>query len=76
MEPLPARLSLRMRRSGFKNPQRPALGIAEFWFCAAYVAQGAFRGELLYAAYHMEAVVRAQLLTMLSWYVGTKRGAL
>lgn len=46
----------------------------EFWFCATYVAKGLCRKELLYAAYHMESVVRVQLLTMLSWYVGTMRG--
>jgi len=46
----------------------------EFWFVSTYVAKGLFRGELLFAAYHMEHIAREQLLTMLSWMIGNCRG--
>ena len=44
----------------------------EFWMISTYIVKGICRGELPYAAYHMEAVVRPQLLTMLSWKIGTE----
>ena len=51
----------------------------EFWWVAPYVAKGLVRGELTYARHHLDTVLRAQLLTMLDWYVlgasGGARGA-
>ena len=44
----------------------------EFWMTSTYIAKGLCRDELPFAAYHMEAVVRPQLLTMLSWKIGTE----
>lgn len=45
----------------------------EFWWVSTYVAKGLWRGEFPYAARHLE-IVRNQLLTMLSWKVGTRLG--
>jgi aminoglycoside 6-adenylyltransferase len=42
----------------------------EFWWVSTYVAKGLCRGELLYAAEHMDVIVRPQLLRMLSWKAG------
>ncbi len=51
----------------------------EFWWVAPYVAKGLVRGELTYARHHLDTVLRAQVMTMLDWYVllesGGKRGA-
>lgn len=44
----------------------------EFWFVSTYIAKGLCRNEILFSAYHMEAIARKQLLTMLSWNVGTE----
>jgi len=46
----------------------------EFWFVSTYAAKGLFRGELLFASYHVERILRPQLLTMLSWKIGTVHG--
>ncbi len=46
----------------------------EFWWVSTYVAKGLLRGELLYAAWHMEQCVRRELLTMLSWRAGMQNG--
>jgi len=51
----------------------------EFWWVTPYVAKGLVRGELTYARHHLDTVLRAQLMTMLDWYVlaasGGRRGA-
>ena len=44
----------------------------EFWMTSTCIVKGLCRGELPYAAYHMEAIVRPQLLTMLSWKIGAE----
>ena len=41
---------------------------------STYVAKGLLRGELPFAAWHMEQIVRAQLYTMLSWQIGFREG--
>ena len=46
----------------------------EFWFVSTYVAKGLLRDELLFAAYHMERIMRVQLFNMLSWKIGADRG--
>ena len=46
----------------------------EFWFASTYVSKGLCRRELLYASHHMEAIIRVQLLTMLSWSIGVEKG--
>jgi aminoglycoside 6-adenylyltransferase len=50
----------------------------ELWWVAPYVAKGLLRGELTYARHHLDTVLRAQLMTMLDWYVlvasGGERG--
>ncbi|MCI8443117.1 MAG: aminoglycoside 6-adenylyltransferase [Provencibacterium sp.] len=46
----------------------------EFWMTATYVAKGLLRGELPFAAWHMEQIVRAQLYTMLCWMIGFQNG--
>ncbi len=44
----------------------------EFWWVNPYVAKGLWRGELTYAKYMLDAVVREQLSKMLTWYFGIK----
>lgn len=39
----------------------------EFWWVSTYVVKGLCRGELLYAAAHLEQVVRQELLKVLAW---------
>ena len=39
----------------------------EFWWVSAYVAKGLWRGQLLYATYHMEQVIAPMLHMMLEW---------
>ncbi len=46
----------------------------EFWFVATYVAKGLCRDEILFASFHIEQIVRVQLLQMLSWQVGAVHG--
>ena len=46
----------------------------EFWWVSPYVAKGLCRQEQLYAVWHMEAVIRKELLKMLAWWVGTREG--
>lgn len=45
----------------------------EFWWLTTYVAKGLARGELPYANAHLN-LMRAQLMTMLSWQVGLDEG--
>lgn len=46
--------------------------VNEFWWCSTNVAKGVWRGELCYAKYMYEAIMRDALLTLLSWYVGLR----
>lgn len=45
----------------------------EFWNLGIYVAKGICRGELLYAADHLQ-MMRSELLRMLAWQVGQRCG--
>ena len=42
----------------------------EFWWVCPYVAKGLRRGEILYAKYMLDQVIREQLMKMLTWYIG------
>lgn len=44
----------------------------EFWWVCPYVAKGLWRGEILYAKYMLDQVVRAELLKMLVWRIGDR----
>lgn len=44
----------------------------EFWWVATYVAKGLWRDEILYAKFMQDQVVRAQLMKMLTWYIGVQ----
>jgi len=44
----------------------------EFWWVSTYVAKGLWRGEITYARFMLDEVVRGQLLRMLGWYVGVQ----
>lgn len=46
----------------------------EFWWVATYVAKGFWREELTYAHFHMDTIVRDELIKMLTWYVGIQTG--
>lgn len=46
----------------------------EFWWVCPYVAKGLWRGEFLYARYMLDEVVRAELMKMLTWYIGVQTG--
>jgi aminoglycoside 6-adenylyltransferase len=46
----------------------------EFWWVSTYVIKGLCRNEFLYAAEHLNANVRPQLLRMLSWKAGIETG--
>lgn len=44
----------------------------EFWWVCPYVAKGLWRGEILYAKYMLDQIVRAQLMKMLVWQIGVQ----
>lgn len=44
--------------------------ITEFFWVSTYVLKGILRGELLYANYFFETIVREELYRLLSWRVG------
>jgi aminoglycoside 6-adenylyltransferase len=44
----------------------------EFWWVSPYAAKGLWRGELTYAKYMLDVVIREQLMKMLTWYFGMK----
>ncbi len=48
--------------------------VNEFWWVCTYVVKGLLRDELPYAAYHMESIVREELLKMLVWRAGAETG--
>ncbi|MCD9022524.1 aminoglycoside 6-adenylyltransferase [Cohnella silvisoli] len=46
----------------------------EIWWCSTNVAKGLWRGELPYAKYMLDVVVRDAVVTLLSWYIGMNNG--
>jgi len=44
----------------------------EFWWMCPYVAKGLWRGQVTYAKYMVEPVLRDELMKMLCWYVGVQ----
>jgi aminoglycoside 6-adenylyltransferase len=42
----------------------------EFWWVCPYVAKGLWRGEIIYARYMLDQVVREELMKMLNWHIG------
>jgi aminoglycoside 6-adenylyltransferase len=46
----------------------------EFWWVCPYVAKGLWRAEILYAKFHLDQVLREQLMKMLVWYDGALTG--
>lgn len=44
----------------------------EFWWMSPYVAKGLWREEITYAKENLDENVRAQLMKMITWYVGMK----
>ena len=44
----------------------------EFWWVCPYVAKGLWREEITYTKYAHDQIVRAELMKMLTWYVGVK----
>ncbi|HEY9088598.1 MAG TPA: aminoglycoside 6-adenylyltransferase [Anaerolineaceae bacterium] len=46
----------------------------EFWWVCPYAAKGLWRGEFPYARHILEEYARAQLMKMLTWYVGVQTG--
>ncbi len=46
----------------------------EFWWCCPYVAKGLWRGQIPYARFMLDSVVREELMKMLHWYVGVRTG--
>lgn len=46
----------------------------EFWWVCPYVAKGLRRGEILYAKYMLDQVIREELIKMLTWYIGLQTG--
>lgn len=60
-------------------PQPPSAkaygdGCNEFWWVCPYVAKGLWREEIIYAKYHLDVVLREQLMKMLFWYDGIGSG--
>jgi aminoglycoside 6-adenylyltransferase len=43
----------------------------EFWWMCSYVAKGLWRGQVTYAKYMVDPVLRGELMKMLCWYVGS-----
>ena len=46
----------------------------EFWWVNPYVAKGLWRGELTYAKFMLDTVLRPELLRMLTWHFGARTG--
>ncbi|MGP4042141.1 aminoglycoside 6-adenylyltransferase [Gracilibacillus sp. D59] len=54
------------------SPQQFTDSCNEFWWVTPYVAKGLCRGEFLYATYHLDKVLREELLRMIAWNVGAE----
>ena len=46
----------------------------EFWWLTTYVAKGLARGEFLFAADHLNQLLRPALLQMMAWEIGARKG--
>jgi aminoglycoside 6-adenylyltransferase len=46
--------------------------INDLLWCSTNVAKGLWRGELPYAKFMLDVIVRQRMVTLLSWYVGMK----
>lgn len=46
----------------------------EFWSVSTYVAKGLYRKEILYAIDHFNQILRPELLRMMSWKIGLRKG--
>lgn len=46
----------------------------EFWNVTPYIVKGLCRGEYLFAADHLNEILRKELLRMLGWEIGTRYG--
>jgi aminoglycoside 6-adenylyltransferase len=44
----------------------------EFWWVSPYTAKGLWRGQIIYARYMLDQVMREQLMKMLDWYAGVR----
>lgn len=44
--------------------------VNDIWWCSKNVAKGLWRGELPYAKYMLDTIVRERVVDLLSWYVG------
>jgi aminoglycoside 6-adenylyltransferase len=44
----------------------------EFWWMCSYVAKGLWRGQITYAKYMLDPVLRGELMKMLRWYIGVQ----
>ena len=44
----------------------------EFWWVCPYVARGLLRGQVTYAKYMVDPILRNQLMKMLCWYIGVQ----
>lgn len=44
----------------------------EFWWVSPYVAKGLWRGEIPYARFMLDEIMRAQLMKLLVWYIGMR----
>ncbi len=42
----------------------------EFWWVSTYVAKGLWRGEITYAKFMLDEIMRTQLMKLLTWYLG------
>ena len=46
----------------------------EFWWVSPYVAKGLWREELPYARHMLDDVLRAELMRVITWYIGIHTG--
>ena len=46
----------------------------EFWWVSPYVAKGLWRGEITYAKFMLDGIVRKELMKLLTWYIGMHTG--
>lgn len=46
----------------------------EFWWVCPYVAKGLWRSQIVYAKFCHDSIIRPELMSMLTWYVGAHTG--
>jgi len=44
----------------------------EFWWVCPYAAKGLWRGQITYAKYMLDPVLRDELMKMIRWYIGVQ----